>query len=289
MDEYHVIKYTSEKRKEWDNFVEVSNNGTIFHRQDFLSYHPPNRFLRDDKMIYRGGELMGLFPLSYHITKKGKIGRSPYGASFGGIVTREIRSKHAEQVTAALISSLAKDGYSEIEVCFPPDCYYKSYNNSIEYTLLKKVKYQLVDRGLTSVIELTGTRKLSKNFVRNLSKAEKAKIKVIMPKEVYRFYDILRETVISKHGGQLTHTLEELKYLKKNLNDMVKIFLGIWEGRAISGVLIFENASPCAFAFYNCHLQEFSHLCSLHKVFDYIIGYCGKSKKWLDLGLTDRF
>ena len=155
--------------------------------------------------------------------------------------------------------------------------------------LAKKFKVELVDKGLTSVVDLNSDRSLSQNFIRNLKKAQKNEIDVIVSKEVDPFYEILSKTIVDKHKGSLTHTLEELKYLKKNLPDMIKVFLGMHKGKAVSGVLVFENSSPCVVAFYNCHLSEFADLCPLHKVLDHITAYYKGRKRWLDLGLTDRF
>ena len=39
-----VRKFTVKDTKNWDDFVNRSNNGTIFHTRKFLSYHPKNRF-----------------------------------------------------------------------------------------------------------------------------------------------------------------------------------------------------------------------------------------------------
>ncbi|MEJ2356253.1 MAG: hypothetical protein P8Y62_10240 [candidate division WOR-3 bacterium] len=44
MDDIKVDKYRPEIKDNWDNFVEKSNNGTIFHKIQFLDYHPPDRF-----------------------------------------------------------------------------------------------------------------------------------------------------------------------------------------------------------------------------------------------------
>ena len=40
-----IIKYLNKKhQKIWDEFVENSNNGTIFHLRKFLSYHKDRNF-----------------------------------------------------------------------------------------------------------------------------------------------------------------------------------------------------------------------------------------------------
>jgi len=272
----------------WDLFVESSNNGTVFHRQDFLSYHPLDRFRRDDKMIYRNDKLVGVLPLSYERSSTGKIGYSPYGSSYGGLVTRTLSSQEIYSTWEFLLNELRKQDYKIINLVPTPLCYCKVYNINIEYFLLKMVKYKLVDRGISSVVDIDNYRPLSR-FKRNVKKSEKFGIRVINSQDIDSFYTILLNTISDRHHSSPTHTLEELKYLKCKLMDNMKIFLGVWKDKPVSGVLTFENTSPCVLAFYNCYLSDYGHLCSLYKVFDYIVQYYRGKKRWLDLGLTDRF
>lgn len=290
MSEYYVRSYEPRYLEAWDDFVERSNNGTIFHRQDFLFYHPPHKFQRDDKMIYEKDRLVALLPLSYETANNRKVGRSPYGGSYGGLVAGRMSSHAAYALALAVHQSLQREGYAEWSLCFPPDCYYREYDCNVEYLLLKTAPVKLEDRGLTSVIEL-GERYLPcAHFVRNLKKATAYGVEVKLTDDVDDFYSILTETLVVKHGGRITHTLEELKYLKRTLGARVKIFIGVHGARPVSGVLVFENASPCATAFYNCHLADAAHLCSLNKVYDEIVKhYRGGYHRWLDLGQTDTF
>ena len=44
MKKVEIIKYRTENMEMWDNFVKESRNGTIFHTQKFINYHPKDRF-----------------------------------------------------------------------------------------------------------------------------------------------------------------------------------------------------------------------------------------------------
>ena len=46
-----VIKYDKSFKDLWEEFVISSNNGTIFHKRKFLSYHPPERF-KDNSLLF---------------------------------------------------------------------------------------------------------------------------------------------------------------------------------------------------------------------------------------------
>ena len=47
-----ILKYENNLLSDWDDFVEHSNNGTIFHKQKFLSYHINRRF-DDFSLIFK--------------------------------------------------------------------------------------------------------------------------------------------------------------------------------------------------------------------------------------------
>ena len=46
-----IRKFTAKDTKDWDDFVERSNNETLFHLRSFLEYHPKNRF-NDHSLIF---------------------------------------------------------------------------------------------------------------------------------------------------------------------------------------------------------------------------------------------
>ena len=39
-----LIEYTPDLETRWDEFIAETNNGTLFHTQRFLGYHPEGRF-----------------------------------------------------------------------------------------------------------------------------------------------------------------------------------------------------------------------------------------------------
>ncbi|MCS7169495.1 MAG: hypothetical protein NZ949_02605, partial [Candidatus Kapabacteria bacterium] len=60
MMEYRVVveEYRPEHRREWEQFVACSNNGTMFHRLQFLDYHRPGKFRFHHLLFRSSGELV---------------------------------------------------------------------------------------------------------------------------------------------------------------------------------------------------------------------------------------
>jgi len=44
MAQIRLVKYEPALAERWDSFIDNSINGTLFHRQRFMSYHPVGKF-----------------------------------------------------------------------------------------------------------------------------------------------------------------------------------------------------------------------------------------------------
>jgi len=61
MLEYKLLSETELSNDDWDKIVDESDNGTIFHKQKFLSYHPSDRFINKSIIIYKNNKPLALF------------------------------------------------------------------------------------------------------------------------------------------------------------------------------------------------------------------------------------
>ena len=77
-----VIKYQSNKRKEWDNFISFSKNGYFMFYRDYMEYHS-DKFNDYSLMIYDNNKLLAILPASL----KNNIVISHGGLTFGGIIS----------------------------------------------------------------------------------------------------------------------------------------------------------------------------------------------------------
>ncbi|HWY35585.1 MAG TPA: hypothetical protein VNX68_13140, partial [Nitrosopumilaceae archaeon] len=59
----NLVEYTSKYYQAWNNFVNSSNNGTLFHRLDFLSYHGKKfESIENHLLFFKGDELFAVLP-----------------------------------------------------------------------------------------------------------------------------------------------------------------------------------------------------------------------------------
>ena len=77
----HIVRYTADKKAEWDSFVRESKNGTFLFMRDYMEYHA-DRFDDYSLMYYKGDKLLSLLPAN----RKGETLWSHQGLTYGGLV-----------------------------------------------------------------------------------------------------------------------------------------------------------------------------------------------------------
>lgn len=213
-----IQRLLPEKRQEWKKFLLSSLNGTLFHDLDFLSYHGDKFSTREHHLCwYKGEELFAILPLLIEEVKNQKIARSPFGASWGGIVTTpKIDVSSALEITGSLIAYLQSIDVCEVRLAPPPVTCYSKINQSIDFALLSK-GFSLVTRDVTHVVELTSESdvwQLLNSKSRNQSRRGLENFTIQHDASLEAFYAILEEDK-ARLKAPITHTLDELILLKE--------------------------------------------------------------------------
>lgn len=86
-----VAKLNKSLESKWDEFIANSFNGTIFHSLSFLEYHV-NKFEKETNNIvwFKGEAVFALMPMCVFEINGKKVAKSPFGASFGGFLSKRI-------------------------------------------------------------------------------------------------------------------------------------------------------------------------------------------------------
>ena len=86
MIEFLPFNQSAVSDSEWDKFVDESDNGTMFHKRLFISYHPKGRFKDASVVIKKDKKILSVFP-AVILEREGKrILSSHGGASYGSFV-----------------------------------------------------------------------------------------------------------------------------------------------------------------------------------------------------------
>lgn len=286
MSTYSITCMTPDQTGLWNGFVESADNGTVFHRVDFLAYHGEVSGRRDI-MVWDGDELCGIMPLRLRQEGGATMAYSPWGGSFGGLVTRAARAAHLAPMCMAIREYLQEEGVCSLVLSCPPTAYAHTNGVAQEYFMLRSFpSIALQCARVTSVIEIGGHGGISQNVKRNAAHARKQGVTVVEHGDPAAMYALLRRTIEEKHGATITHSEREFLYLAENLPDHFRIFMAEADGSPQAGIVLLENNSPCSMAFYNGHDHD-GVRGALHFLFLEVLEHCAQAgKRYLDLGAT---
>ncbi len=258
MSELSVRRYDGDPAA-WDDFVERSNNGTIFHRTDFLAYHG-GRFAAVEHPLawFKGDALHAVMPLA--IAEEGgvRVARSPYGGSYGGIVVGpELGLKRAEEIVGGLFDALREAAVRRLVVTPTPGLNFALPHDYLNFWLLKHGARAAMSE-LTSYIETSGEplERFTYAAVKAIRKAKANGVVVEESTDASPFYEILSANR-AKIGAAPTHTLDEVRWLLRELPDRIKLFVATREGIPIAGSLVFRVNARVLLDFYWAHLDEY--------------------------------
>jgi len=291
MIDYEPFEKSNITNADWDRFVEDSDNGTIFHRKLFLSYHPEGRFKDASLIVKKNNKLLAVFP-AVIVEQEGKKNLSSHkGASFGSFVYKSnLNFKEAFSITQCAID-FAKELYCDkIQLTLPPIIYQSKYSNYIDFALVKKgFKYQ--KREVSSVVQLDiPNEKLLSSYRSEartaVKKARKLNVEIVECERFEEYYKILKKNLKMRHNVAPTHSLEELLKLKKLFPGKVRLWGAFLGKKLIAGVCNFSANSKVVLAFYISHDEKYQEYRAVNLLFFEIMKrYKNEGFKFLDFGI----
>jgi len=281
-----VIKYSNEWKEKWDKFVLASNNGTMFHLQKFFDYHTPGKFKFNHLLFIEKNEIVALLPG----TISDGIFESPEGASYGSIVTGDIKFAEAMEIVSALLYYGRKNNINEFMLTPAPMIYETYQNQNLDFAMLwQGFSFKL--HYISSAIKLDKNRDIIERFSptirRNVRKTLKNPEIHIETNERYdEFYPILIENK-ARHNIKPTHSYEDLLRLKELLPDNLKLFMVYLGEKPIGGSLMFFANKNVALCFYNMLLYEYDQYKPIQRVMYEVVKYCTENDySYVDIGVS---
>ncbi|MFA3783063.1 GNAT family N-acetyltransferase [Melioribacteraceae bacterium 4301-Me] len=282
-----IIPYTEEWKEKWDQFVIESNNGTMFHLQKFLDYHTPGKFTFHHLIFLDKGEIVAVLPGSLSVDG---LFESPIGASYGSIVTRDIKFSKAMEIVETLLNFGRENNIKEF-LLTPAPLIYETYpNQSLDFAMLWcGFSYKL--HYISSAIKLDKERDILQRFSptvrRNIRKTFRDfKLHVEINEKYNEFYPILLENK-ARHNVKPTHTYEDLLRLKELLPDRLKLFMVYYNNKPIGGSLMFFPNKKVALCFYNMLLYDYAEFKPIQRVMYEVVKYCtDEGFSYVDIGVS---
>ena len=280
-----VVEYSAEWKERWDSFVLRSNNGTMFHLQEFLSYHEKGRFPWHHLVFLDKKNIVAVLPGAM----MGTTFESPIGSSYVSFVTNNIDFATALEIVD-VFSDYCRDRHVERALLTPaPFIYQKVISQNIDYALAYRGfaydkhyishAIRLDHRDFVKSFQSTARRYIHK-YIREQP------LRVEVSDDYESFYPILLKNK-ERHGVRPTHTLDELLRLKRLLPENLVLFLVFKGSKPIAGSLMFACNSQVALCFYNMLLYEYEQYNPIHVVMYEVVKWAmDKGFAWVDIGVS---
>ncbi len=287
MSKVIVKEYEPKYERLWDEFVDSSNNGTMFHKLRFLDYHELGKFNFHHLTFWSRGKLVGVMPAGF---KDDGSFWSPVGASYGSVVTKDIHFALSLEIIDSLLDYCREKEIPELYMIPPPIIYNKVYNQHIEYSMLYR-KFDFENSYISHAIDL----KVGDDFLKYFDKTARKSIRKILreekitiePSEDYEaFYEILIKNK-AKHGVKPTHSLEDMLKLRELLPENLRLMLVYYKGKPIAGSLLFLCNEKVVLCFYNMMLYEYEKLRPIYLIMYETTRWAVENGyEWVDIGVS---
>ena len=280
-----ILKYENNLLNDWDCFVDQANNGTIFHKQKFLSYHVDRKFQDFSLLFKKRGKIIAVFPAAIQKEGSKKILFSHPGASFGGLVYQNLSFEDCWSIIDLIEKTASENQLDDIFIIQPPNIFNKYQNNEIVDYCLRRKKYNTSENYLSSVLLLENNiNEQLKKIARNKNRSEayydnlitKNKLRFEWVECFDDFYPILTKNK-EKHDSKPTHSLEELKKLKSLFpNEILQLML-YNNQKPIGGMTIFKANQNSAIIFYSMFDYAYNAMQPIILLMQYLIKWAQKN------------
>jgi hypothetical protein len=229
-----IVKYTPERKSDWDAFVSGSRTPIFMFLRDYLDYHS-DRFVDTSVLIYKNGNLAGIFPCNS--AQEAIISHG--GLTYGGLITSlELHSPDIIEIFESICSYFRDLGFARILYKAVPSAFSTYPSEEILYGL-SRVGATLYRRDLSSVIELANRPRLSDSRKSTARKAAKAGAYVVLSDDFAGFHKLLA-AILSKFGVQPVHSLPELLLLKSRFQTRILLFTTMLGEEMAAAALVYD-------------------------------------------------
>lgn len=289
--EFIPFKTSGITDQEWDDFIDESDNGTMFHKRRFLSYHPADRFKDASIVVKKNNNIQAVLPAVILDREGKKIYSSHGGASYGSFAYRtDLNFREAFDCVEEMVRYATELGCSRIQLTPPPMIYQKKYSNYIDFAMVKN-GFNYVKRDVSSVVQLDTPQNELLNTYRAeartaVKKAQKLGVKIIECDNYAEYYEILKKNLKMRHGVNPTHTLDELLKVRALFPTKVRLWGAFVEDKIVAGVCNFSVNKEVVLAFYISHNEEYQEYRAVNLLFYEIMKcYQKEGYKFLDFGI----
>jgi hypothetical protein len=278
---FRVKKYEEQDKQLWNFFVQTAKNGTFLFHRDFMDYHA-HRFVDHSLLIFLDNKLLGVFVANQN---ENKI-YAHAGLTYGGlIIQNELYTTFYFKIFRAVLNYYNENNFDEIYIKNIPAIFVKQPADEIDY-LAFICEANLYRRDLHSTINYLNDYRVSKSVLRDFKSVQnKFSFKESLDFDIF-WNTLLVPNLQEVHQSLPVHSLNEIRYLKQNFSNQIKLFGCYLDQKLIGGVVIFET-DTVAHCQYISGTKMFNKLHGLCFLLQNVIAYYENKKAYFNFGISN--
>ena len=215
-------RYTADRRREWNDFVGRSRNGTFLLLRDYMDYHS-DRFRDCSWMAYVNGRLRAVLPANLDDEA---VLHSHQGLTYGGWITSTGHLDGADmlRIFETSLREWRSEGIKELDYKPVPYIYCKTPSDEARYALFR-LGASLTGCGLSTAIDLRTGVEFNQMQRRHLRKAMEMPITISEEADVTPFMRMLEDCLRERHGVAPVHSFAELQMLRDRFPQNIRVFV----------------------------------------------------------------
>lgn len=256
--------FRDELHEQWDRFVDDSRNGTLFHKRQFLKYHPADRFKDASCLFFDGDRLLAVLPAAVKDEDGVKVLAAHPGASYGGLVLAcECSVTDTGAIIDLILAHAREQKYGAVKFLrLPPPSIRAEFSDDQEYWLFQR-GFRVDRFEMDGSIDLCGwtkdivLEKLSGKCRNMVRQAERAGITTRWIDGFTDFWPLLEATLSGRHKAKPTHTLTEIEKLKGLLPKDIRLCSAFKDKQMIGGIVVITLSDHALYTLYIA--QDYAH------------------------------
>lgn len=275
--------YNHTYKKQWDDFVKKSKNGTFLFFRDFIEYHG-DKFKDYSLMFFIEDEIVALMP--GHI--ENKVFYTHKGLTYGGLVMSiTITAEVVLKIFEYLIFTFKQQGIEKIIYKAVPHIYH-SYPAEEDLYALFRFGAAVTERNISSAIQLPKSIEYSRTRKSGIKKSISENVSVEYSSNFEDFWKILETNLQTKYNSTPVHTKEEIVYLKDKFPQNIHLYVAKDnDGLVQGGCLLFET-DKLVHVQYSSATAKGKSIGVMDCLIDFVINiYTQKGKTYFDYGTSN--
>jgi len=279
---FDIVRYNADCAEMWNQFVAESKNGTFLLHRDYMDYHA-DRFKDYSLMFYQEGNLYALLPAN----AEDNVFCTHRGLTYGGVILSEkATAASVQQLFRELNDYLKQLGFTRVVYKPVPHIFHRIPAEEDLYALTSVCDARIIDRSISSTIEMSHPLKWNRDRRYGVNKAYKNGIQVGESNDWDGFWEVLEFNLKHKYDARPVHSVQEIKLLHSRFPQQIRLFTATKDGQVLGGSVIYVTPEVVHSQYISANLEG-KRLRVIDALFDFILHECEWDARYFDFGTSN--